>query len=85
MSKRYDKTTMGGGEDVFQTTCWTEIINAKTTDETRKKLIINDLLSRYWKPVYCYLRRKGCTNENAKDLTQGFFVDVVLQRKLFQI
>jgi len=70
---RADKTTMGGSREMFQTTCWTEIISAKTTDQARQKLIINNLLSRYWKPVYCYLRRKGHSNESAKDLTQGFF------------
>ena len=45
-------------------------------------MLINDLLRKYWKPVYCYLRHKGHTNEEAKDLTQGFFQEVVLGRKL---
>jgi len=31
-----------------------------------------------------YLRRKGYDNEQAKDLTQGFFQEVVLGRKLIQ-
>lgn len=44
--------------------------------------MIGLLLSRYWKPVYCYLRRKGHNNEQAKDLTQGFFHEVVLGRDL---
>jgi RNA polymerase sigma-70 factor (ECF subfamily) len=34
--------------------------------------------------VYCYLRRKGYNNEQAKDLTQGFFHEVVLSRELVQ-
>jgi len=34
--------------------------------------------------VYCYLRRKGFDNEKAKDLTQGFFHEVVLGRDLIQ-
>jgi len=34
------------------------------------------------KPVYCYLRRKGYDNEQAKDFTQGFFHEVVLNRNL---
>ncbi len=42
------------------------------------------MLERYWKPVYCYLRRKGYANEPAKDLTQGFFHEVVLNRHLFE-
>jgi hypothetical protein len=39
-------------------------------------------LGRYWKPVYCYLRRKGYPNEDAKDLTQGFFHEIVLNCRL---
>ena len=39
-------------------------------------MIVDRLLRRYWKPVYCYLRHKGYSNENAKDLTQGFFETV---------
>ena len=46
--------------------------------------MIGLLLERYWKPVYCYLRRTGCDNEQAKDLTQGFFHEVVLNRHLVE-
>ena len=46
--------------------------------------LIGLLLERYWKPVYCYLRRKGYGNEQAKDLTQGFFHEVVLVRHLIE-
>lgn len=45
---------------------------------------MDDLLGRYWKPVYCYLRCKGYETETAKDLTQGFFSEVVLARRLIQ-
>jgi RNA polymerase sigma-70 factor (ECF subfamily) len=41
-------------------------------------------MNRYWKPIYCYLRRKGYNNEQAKDLTQGFFHEVVLERHLIE-
>ena len=46
--------------------------------------VINDLMKLYWRPVYCYLRQKGYDNEVSKDLTQGFFQEVVLGRKLIQ-
>jgi RNA polymerase sigma-70 factor (ECF subfamily) len=42
------------------------------------------MLDRYWKPIYCYLRRKGYDNESAKDLTQGFLHEIVLNRGLVQ-
>jgi RNA polymerase sigma-70 factor (ECF subfamily) len=78
-----DITTIGGGKCNFQTTLWTKIHDAGTSNEERQRLIINDLLDRYWKPVYCYLRRKGYDNDKAKDLTQGFFCEIVLGRSLF--
>ena len=84
MSKLSDRTTTGGTRSVFHTTCWTEILDSRTSDETRQRLIINDLLSRYWKPVYCYIRRKGYDNESAKDLTQGFFHEIILGHELIQ-
>lgn len=48
----------------------------------KNRSLIGLLLERYWKPVYCYLRRKGYRNEEAKDLTQGFFHEIVLNRHL---
>ena len=75
---------MGGAKSAFQTTDWSEIRNAKTLDEARRKEIVGSLLRKYWKPVYCYLRRKGYSNELAKDLTQGFFYEIVLGRELIQ-
>jgi RNA polymerase sigma-70 factor (ECF subfamily) len=84
MSKFYDRTAMGGPIEVFQTTCWSDIHDAGSRDKALRTAIIDKLLRQYWKPVYCYLRRKGYSNESAKDLTQGFFHEVVLGRELIQ-
>lgn len=84
MAKRYEKTSMGGAGEKFQMTSWAEIFNAKTLDETRRREAVNELIRKYWKPVYCYLRRKGYSNEAAKDMTQGFFYEIVLGRHLIQ-
>jgi DNA-directed RNA polymerase specialized sigma24 family protein len=79
---RFEDTTMGGNRGRFFTTHWSLIQNAHSLDETRRNLALNQLLGRYWKPVYCYLRRKGYDNDSAKDLTQDFFQEVVLGREL---
>lgn len=84
MENYYERTDIGGHDGRFQNTCWTMIMQARTTNQERESLLVDQLLSRYWKPVYCYLRRKGYQNETAKDLTQGFFIDVVLQRDLLK-
>jgi len=79
-----DHTTMGGDQKRFLTTRWS-LIEALADDENDGDLVlIGSLLKRYWKPVYCYLRRRGYDNEKAKDITQAFFHDVVLGRNLFQ-
>ncbi len=82
---RHDQITdMGGTGEAFLTTHWSIIENVGSSNEDRNQALIGLLLSKYWKPVYCYLRRKGHNNEQAKDLTQGFFHEVVLGRNLIQ-
>jgi RNA polymerase sigma-70 factor (ECF subfamily) len=76
-----DQTDMGGSREAFLTTQWSLIENIKA-DLDRDKTLIDFLLRQYWKPVYCYLRRKGYDNEHAKDLTQDFFHEVVLNRDM---
>jgi len=78
-----DQTDMGGARQVFLTTHWSLIEDIQSRDD-KNRALMDLLLKRYWKPVYCYLRRKGCDNEQAKDLTQGFFCEVVLNRNLVQ-
>ena len=77
-------TSIGGPDGAFRRTHWTQILAARTDHAGRKQQAIGAVLGRYWKPVYCYLRRRGCDNEQAKDLTQGFFQQVVLGRDLLR-
>ena len=78
------RTSIGGVASRFQTTQWSNILAAQTTDETRRQFMLENLIETYWKPVYCYLRRKGCENETAKDLRQAFFSEIVFGRGLIQ-
>jgi DNA-directed RNA polymerase specialized sigma24 family protein len=80
--KHGNRTTMGGGGEGFPSTSWTQIAGIASQDQAQKRVLLGHLLGRYWKPVYCHLRRKGWDNESAKDLTQGFFQEVVLGRGL---
>ncbi|MBN1509981.1 MAG: hypothetical protein JW955_24260 [Sedimentisphaerales bacterium] len=78
-----DPTNMGGVRETFLTTHWSMIEGVRERQD-KDQALIGLLLERYWKPVYCCLRRKGYANEQAKDLTQGFFHEVVLNRKLVE-
>jgi len=82
--KADDYTRIGGSDRRFPSTHWTAIRDMDPADEGQSQRVIGDLLGNYWKPVYCYLRRRGHNNEEAKDLTQGFFQEVVLGRELIQ-
>jgi RNA polymerase sigma-70 factor (ECF subfamily) len=79
--KGSDYTEMGGTGAAFLTTHWS-LVDRASSDETESEALIGSLLQGYWKPVYCYLRRRGYSNEDAKDLTQGFFHEVVLGHHL---
>ena len=78
-----DQTDMGGLREAFLTTHWSLVEHIQSEDD-KDRVLIGLLLDRYWKPVYCYLRHKGYDNEQAKDLTQAFFHEVVLNRNLIQ-
>jgi DNA-directed RNA polymerase specialized sigma24 family protein len=75
---------MGGTGGQFRTTQWSCVLSARTKDEPRRRMILNDLTETYWKPVYCYLRSKGYDNDAAKDITQDFFTEIILGRGLIQ-
>jgi DNA-directed RNA polymerase specialized sigma24 family protein len=78
----HDDTTAGGPNDAFQTTHWSEIVRVQAEDGARQREVMGDLLAWYWKPVYSYLCRKGHKPEEAQDLAQGFFQEIVLGRDL---
>lgn len=66
-------TSMGGSKRGFQETLWTVVLKAKD----RSKDALEELIKIYWKPVYVYVRRWGYPSEEAKDLSQGFFSDLL--------
>ena len=81
---RHENTSMAGSVEAFLTTRWSVIDKIAENGDTPDQALINELLKKYWKPVYCFLRRKGYDNERAKDLTQGFFEEVVLSKELIR-
>ena len=79
MSKFDSDTGMGGLNGRFTTTKWTMILNP-----AQRETIQAELCTKYWKPLYHYLRCKGFTNAESKDLVQGFFTEKVLGREFIQ-
>src|SRR6185503_5357853 len=77
-------TEMGIGPDRFPATPWTAILRTGAGDLESRRQALHKLLHMYWRPIYVYVRRKwGKSNEDAKDLTQGF-VASILEKEFFQ-
>ena len=67
-------TDIGGAQHRFPVTNQSAIVLARSADQVVRQRAFETILASYWKPVYKYVRLKWQTsNEDAKDLTQGFF------------
>ncbi|MFP4055172.1 MAG: RNA polymerase sigma factor [Phycisphaerae bacterium] len=75
-------TETGGPNRGIQATHWTQILMVQGGDTSQRQAALGLITRQYWKPVYTYLVRKGFRREQAKDITQGFFTDVILGRGL---
>jgi len=68
-------TTIGVGGPEFPATAWSLVLLPRGIDPAERKRKLELLARRYWKPIYFYLRAKWRrSNEDAKDLTQRFFL-----------
>jgi DNA-directed RNA polymerase specialized sigma24 family protein len=65
----------------FPVTHWTDIAAASREGSATAAEALNRLCSTYWYPIYAYIRRKGHSEADAKDIAQGFFFHV-LERNL---
>lgn len=57
----------------FGTTVWSQINAAGDTLHPDNQSAIEQLLRKYWKPVFYFVRTRRYTVEEAEDLTQEFF------------
>jgi DNA-directed RNA polymerase specialized sigma24 family protein len=72
----------GGTGDRFPVTRRSVIAAARSTDPRERERALEALLATYWKPVFKYIRlRWNREFEDAQDLTQGFFAQL-LEREL---
>src|SRR6266536_2947870 len=71
-------TDIGGPGHRFPVTSHSAIIAARSTDQDVRQRAFATIVESYWKPAYKYVRIKWqATNEDAKDLTQGFFATAI--------
>jgi len=73
------------GNPYFPTTRWTKVLRLLAADDAAvRKEALAQLCRDYWYPLYAFARRKGRNQEDAEDLTQGFFVHV-LEHEVFSL
>lgn len=68
-------------EVTFQTTRWSLILRARSPG-TAGEQALGELLAAYWQPVYVFYRRLGASRDDAADLTQGLFADLLARGDL---
>jgi RNA polymerase sigma-70 factor (ECF subfamily) len=69
-------------ESSFASTRWTVIHQAADSQTASQHALsaLTELCRIYWRPVYVFLRRQGTAEQDAQDLTQGFFADLIQSR-----
>jgi RNA polymerase sigma-70 factor (ECF subfamily) len=62
---------------VFATTHWSVVLAAGEAESGTAHRALETLCHAYWYPIYVYVRRKGHGPDEAKDLTQDFFAQLI--------
>jgi RNA polymerase sigma factor (sigma-70 family) len=66
------ETRQGGNGGAFVTTRWSLVMEAQSESPGAQEAL-EQLCRIYWRPIYSFLRREGRSTEDAQDLTQSFF------------
>lgn len=65
------------GSPEFASTRWSLVLAARGGDEPGADSALAALCQAYWYPLYAYARRRGYQADDARDLTQGFFAQLI--------
>jgi RNA polymerase sigma factor (sigma-70 family) len=68
------------GPAAFTTTHWSVVLEAQGESPAAQEAL-EKLCRTYWRPIYAFLRRQGVRPEEAEDITQGFFAQLLERRK----
>src|SRR5215510_14221575 len=58
----------------FAPTSWTAVVATRQPNTRKAEEALSRLCEAYWQPLHDYVRRLGYAEQDAKDLTQEFFL-----------
>jgi len=61
----------------FATTSWTQVLAARDSPSIESRKALDALCRSYWYPLYALVRREGYDADQAKDLTQAYFAELL--------
>ena len=61
----------------FTTTSWTTVLAAREAPSAEARMALEDLCRAYWYPLYAFVRRQGHDADEAGDLTQAYFAELI--------
>src|SRR5262249_2943018 len=67
---------------IFATTHWSVVLAAGQASAEPAQRALELLCRAYWYPIYVYVRRKGFGPDDAQDLTQEFFSQLIAKEHL---
>ena len=70
-----DVTGQYGGA-AFTTTHWSVVLEAQGESPAAQEAL-EKLCRTYWRPIFAFLRRQGVRPDEAEDITQGFFAELL--------
>ena len=59
------------------TTQWSQVLAARDGADTEARAALEGLCRTYWRPLYAYVRHQGASPDEALDLTQGYFTELL--------
>lgn len=62
---------------VFATTRWSLVVAAADREDTQSDQALASLCETYWTPLYGYVRRRVSDADEAQELTQAFFAELL--------
>lgn len=67
----------------FATTQWSVVVRAiGDHDSQAAETALSDLCQQYWYPLYCYVRTRVSDADDAADIVQGFFLQLLEKSSL---